>query len=167
MAENVLKKVLKPEPPEAQLVARLAEAGWKIATAESCTGGLIGATIVNVPGASDVFEQGLITYSNEAKVRLLGVNEATLAAYGAVSRETAGEMALGAARSAKAEVAISSTGIAGPGGGTPEKPVGLVYLACYVRGRVTVRCCHFQGSREEVRRSSVQCALELALRCLA
>ena len=152
--------------PEAQLVTRLRENGWKITTAESCTGGLIGAAIVNVPGASDVFEQGFITYSDEAKARLLGVNAATLAANGAVSRETAGEMALGAARSAKAEVALASTGIAGPGGGTPEKPVGLVYVACYVCGKVTVRCCHFQGSREQIRSSTVQCALELALRCL-
>lgn len=167
MAVRIMRKESEIETLEAKLVTRLAETGWKIATAESCTGGLIGATIVNVPGASDVFEQGLITYSNEAKVRLLGVNQATLSAHGAVSRETAGEMALGAARSASSEVALSSTGIAGPGGGTPEKPVGLVYLACYVCGRVTVRCCHFQGSRDEIRRSAVQSSLELALQCLS
>lgn len=152
--------------PEEKLVEMLKQKGWQISTAESCTGGLIGAAIVNVAGASDVFSQGLITYSDEAKMSLLGVNRATLAEHGAVSRETAGEMALGAARSASCEVALSSTGIAGPGGGTPEKPVGLVFLACYVCGQVTVKECHFDGDRASVRNQSVQTALELALRCL-
>lgn len=151
---------------EERLVELLGQKGWQITSAESCTGGLIGAAIVNVPGASEVFAQGLITYSDEAKERLLGVNRATLQAHGAVSRETAGEMALGAARSAGCEVALSSTGIAGPGGGTAEKPVGLVYLACYVCGRVTVKECHFEGDRAAIRNQSVRTALKLAVRCL-
>ena len=144
----------------------LKEKGWTIATAESCTGGLIGAVIVNVSGASEVFEQGLITYSDQAKMQLLGVNRATLETQTAVSCETAGEMAMGAARSAGAQVALASTGIAGPGGGTKEKPVGLVYLACYVCGQVTVRTCHFKGDRAEIRRQAVESALELAVKCL-
>lgn len=151
---------------EEKLVALLKQKGWQISTAESCTGGLIGASLVNVAGASEVFSQGLITYSDEAKMRLLGVNPATLAAHSAVSRETAGEMALGAARAAGCEVALASTGIAGPGGGTPEKPVGLVYLACYVCGRVTVKECHFDGDRAAVRNQAVKAAFELALKNL-
>ena len=153
-------------PTENILVGILKEKGWTIATAESCTGGLIGAAIVNVAGASEVFEQGLITYSDQAKMQLLGVNPATLDARTAVSHETAGEMAMGAARSAGAQVALASTGIAGPGGGTEDKPVGLVYLACYVCGQVTVRTCRFKGNRSEIRLQAVESALELAVKCL-
>lgn len=148
------------------LVELLKDQKLHITTAESCTGGLIAATIVNVSGASAVLDQGLITYSNEAKERLLGVRGATLSAYGAVSRETAEDMARGAAASAGAEVGLSSTGIAGPDGGTKEKPVGLVYLGCFVQGQVTVKKCLFSGNRESIRRQAVETALDLALECL-
>lgn len=151
---------------EEVLVELLKERKLHVSTAESCTGGLIAATIINVSGASAVLDQGLVTYSNEAKERLLGVQGKTLEAYGAVSPETAEEMARGAAASAGAEVGISSTGIAGPDGGTREKPVGLVYLGCFVQGNVTVKKCMFSGNRGEIRRQSVEAALDLALDCL-
>ncbi len=104
--------------------------GLKLATAESCTGGLIAALITEIPGSSDVFERGFVTYSNEAKQELLGVAEATLETYGAVSEPTAREMVLGALQRSRADIAVAVTGIAGPGGGAPSKPVGLVHFAC-------------------------------------
>ena len=118
---------------------------------------------VNVSGVSDVFEEGYITYSNAAKHKLLGVSKQSLGQYGAVSSQVAGEMALGAARQARARAAIAVTGIAGPGGGTPQKPVGLVYIGCYVDGKVFVTENHFQGSRQEIRTATTQAALSLLL----
>ncbi len=112
-----------------------------IATAESCTGGLIAATLVNVPGISGYFGEGYITYSNEAKEKLLGVSHATLEQYGAVSSQTAEEMAKGAKQAAGTDISVISTGIAGPDGGTEDKPVGLVYLACaYEDGAPSMPC---------------------------
>ena len=105
------------------------ERGLKIATAESCTGGLIAACFTEIAGSSDVFDRGFVTYSNAAKQDMLGVKAETLSRYGAVSRETAKEMAQGALDHSRASIAISVTGIAGPGGGSPEKPVGLVHIA--------------------------------------
>lgn len=151
---------------EEQVVKLLAERGFTITTAESCTGGLIAGTLINVAGASDVLNEGYVTYSNEAKHRLIGVKNETLEVFGAVSEQTAYEMAAGAAKAAKADVALSSTGIAGPGGGTAEKPVGLVYIGCYVRGKVQIRKCQFHGSREENRKDSVEAALQLAIEML-
>ena len=151
------------ESLEERLIKELADRKYTIATAESCTGGLIAGTLVNVAGASDVLHEGYITYSNEAKERLVGVYRATLQEYGAVSAQTAKEMAEGAARSAGAEVALSSTGIAGPGGGTKEKPVGLVYVGCYVCGHTAVARCEFKGDRMENRLMTVEKALSLAL----
>ena len=130
-------------------VELLAEHKMTVTTAESCTGGLIAATLVNVPGASDVLNEGYITYSNEAKIRLVNVSPETLERYGAVSSQTAKEMANGAAKAAKAEAALSATGIAGPGGGTEEKPVGLVYIGCSVNGKTTAKRCVFDGNRME------------------
>ncbi len=104
--------------------------GLKIATAESCTGGLVAALLTEIAGSSDVVERGLVTYSNQAKQELLGVAEATLAAHGAVSEATAREMAAGALRASHADLAVAITGVAGPGGGSAEKPVGLVHFAC-------------------------------------
>ena len=112
---------------EEEIVKKLLEKQYTVTTAESCTGGLLAGRILNVPGASSVYNEGHITYSNEAKERLLGVSHGTLVRYGAVSRQTAEEMARGAAKAAKAEIGLSTTGIAGPGGGTKEKPVGLIY----------------------------------------
>ena len=148
---------------EEKIVSLLQEKGWKIASAESCSGGMIASRLVNVSGVSDVFEEGYITYSNAAKHKLLGVSKQSLGQYVAVSSQVAGEMALGAARQARARAAIAVTGIAGPGGGTPQKPVGLVYIGCYVDGRVFVTENYFQGSRQEIRTATTQAALSLLL----
>lgn len=148
---------------EESVVELLAQKKMTVTTAESCTGGLIAGTLVNVAGASDVLNEGYVTYSNEAKERLVGVKHETLEEYGAVSEQTAREMAEGAARAAKADAALSATGIAGPGGGTEEKPVGLVYIGCYVNGETTVKECRFEGSRMENRLHTVETALQLLL----
>ncbi len=151
---------------EEQAVLLLEESGMMLTTAESCTAGLVAGRVMNVPGASNVYQEGYITYSNEAKERLLGVREETLAVFGAVSEETAREMASGAANAAKADAALSVTGIAGPGGGTQDKPVGLVYIGCFVKGEVTVKECRFHGNRAQNRADAVTEALELLIRCL-
>ena len=146
---------------EEKIVKELQNRGYTITTAESCTGGLLAGRIINVSGASAVYNEGHITYSNEAKERLLGVSHDTLEQYGAVSEQTAAEMAVGAAKAANANVGLSTTGIAGPGGGTPEKPVGLVYVGCAINGVVTVEECRFFGNREENRNSAVEAVLQL------
>ena len=146
---------------EEKIVKELQAKNYTITTAESCTGGLLAGRILNVSGASAVYNEGHITYSNEVKERLLGVSRDTLQVYGAVSEQTAEEMARGAARVAKADVALSTTGIAGPTGGTKDKPVGLVYVGCCLKGVVTVKECHFSGTREENRESAVEAALQL------
>lgn len=135
----------------------------KVATAESCTGGMIAALLTEIPGSSDVFERGFVTYSNEAKTEMLGVNAALITQYGAVSGEVAQAMALGAIQHSRADVSVAVTGIAGPGGGNEEKPVGLVYIATASRHRpdATVSKNLFKGSRQDVRRQSVEKALAL------
>ena len=135
--------------------------GIKIATAESCTGGLISGLLTEVPGSSDVFERGFVTYSNEAKHELLGVPNALLEKYGAVSEEVAIAMAAGALKHSHANIALSVTGIAGPGGGTSEKPVGLVYIG-YATGK-TSHCKQllFQGDRSSIRLATVEHALQI------
>ena len=146
---------------EDKIIELLMEHHLTITTAESCTGGLIAATLVNVPGVSGQFEEGYITYSNEAKEKLLGVSHETLEKYGAVSSQTAEEMAKGAKKAAHADISIISTGIAGPDGGTMEKPVGLVYLACSLGEETEVERHIFSGDRQEVRQASVRAALAL------
>lgn len=146
---------------EEKIINELIKRKQTLTTAESCTGGLLAGRILNVSGASAVYNEGHITYSNEAKERLLGVSHDTLETYGAVSERTAAEMAKGAARAAKADVGLSTTGIAGPTGGTPEKPVGLVYVGCYYNGEVTVKKCHFTGNREDNRNAAVEATLQL------
>ena len=137
--------------------------GIKIVTAESCTGGLIAGTLTDVPGASAWFDRGFVTYSNEAKKAMLGVRKETLTEFGAVSKETAEEMALGAVAHSGAGAAVSVTGIAGPGGGTAEKPVGTVCFgfAESVTGfpRCTTVVKHFDGDRASVRKQSVAFAI--------
>jgi nicotinamide-nucleotide amidase len=134
----------------------------KIATAESCTGGLIAGLLTEIAGSSDVVERGLVTYSNEAKEELLGVSRELLARHGAVSAEVAHAMALGALKHARADIAVAVTGIAGPAGGTRQKPVGLVYLAAARGDRVIARECRFGGiGRREIRLASVKVALDL------
>lgn len=151
---------------EEELVEILTKKQYKITTAESCTGGLVAATIVNVSGASEVFQAGFVTYANEAKEKELGVKSETLQTYGAVSEKTAKEMAIGCAARAKAQVGISTTGIAGPGGGTAEKPVGLVYIGCAVRSNVYVEKNVFSGDRQQVRRQAADRAIGFALECI-
>src|SRR5437016_5984275 len=134
-----------------------------IATAESCTGGLVAATLTEIPGSSDVVERGFVTYSNAAKTEMLGVPADVIARFGAVSRETAEAMAQGALAHSPADLAVSITGIAGPGGGSPGKPVGLVHFAAASRGgRLAHRECRFGDiGRGEVRRRSVLQALAM------
>lgn len=161
------EKTALEKSPEESVVELLAQKKMTVTTAESCTGGLIAGTLVNVAGASDVLNEGYVTYSNDAKERLVGVKHETLEEYGAVSEQTAREMAEGAAKAAGADAALSATGIAGPGGGTEEKPVGLVYIGCYVNGETTVKECRFEGSRMENRLHTVETALQLLLRQLS
>ncbi|NLZ33547.1 MAG: competence/damage-inducible protein A [Clostridiales bacterium] len=132
-----------------------------IASAESCTGGLIAASLVSYPGISEVFMEGVVTYSNEAKISRLGVKEETLNKYGAVSKETAEEMAVGIAKTAKTDIGVSTTGIAGPSGGSEEKPVGLVYIGLYIKGKTVVKKFNFNGDREQVRRRATLNALNM------
>lgn len=144
---------------EAAIVELLKDRGMTVTTAESCTGGLLAGRMMNVAGASCVYNEGYITYSNSSKERLLGVSEETLKKYGAVSAETAAEMARGAAKAADADAALSVTGIAGPDGGSKEKPVGLVYVGCYVNGKVRTEEFMFTGNREKNRDYAVVRAL--------
>jgi len=136
-------------------------AGHKtVVTAESCTGGWVAQTITEIAGSSHWFERGFVTYSNAAKIDMLGVNPQTLALFGAVSAETAGEMTNGALAHSHADLAIAITGIAGPDGGSPEKPVGLVFIAWQWQGEApTVVKKLFSGNRHEIRRQSVATAL--------
>ncbi len=137
-----------------------------VTCAESCTGGLLSARLVNVPGISEVYKAGIVTYSNKAKRNFLNVKKGTLQKNGAVSKQTAEEMAKGAAAFAKADVAVAVTGIAGPDGGTEEKPVGLVFIACCVKGKTTVEKYNFSGNRGIVRKFAVAAALTLMRRCI-
>ncbi len=147
----------------AALVARYRAAGLKAATAESCTGGLIAGLLTEIPGSSAALERGFVVYSNEAKQELLGVPAATIANHGAVSEATARAMAEGALKRSRADVALSVTGIAGPDGGTPTKPVGLVNFACARRGSATVAREERFGDigREAIRLASVRIGLEM------
>lgn len=145
-----------------EVVAKLLlEKNIKISTAESCTGGMIAARLVGVPGVSEVFLEGAVTYSNEAKMRTLKVKKETLDKYGAVSIETAKEMAIGIANRAGADISVVTTGIAGPGGGTVDKPVGLVYIGLYYKGKTRAYRYVFNGDRNKVRLKATVTALDL------
>lgn len=145
----------------------LIEKKLTISIAESCTGGLVSATLINYPGISSVFMEGCVTYSNESKINRLGVNPHTLEVHGAVSEETAREMVEGIAKNFNTNVAISTTGIAGPEGGTSDKPVGLVYIGVYVNGKTTVSKYILSGNREEIRFRATKNAInDLRLRLL-
>jgi nicotinamide-nucleotide amidase len=139
--------------------------GWMIATAESCTGGLIAATLTEIAGSSDVLDRGFVTYSNDAKTDMLGVAAALIDHHGAVSAEVAGAMASGALARSRAAVAVSVTGIAGPGGGSAEKPVGLVYIGLARRDQPTphIERHVFGGRRHEVRLQTVARAIDLLI----
>ena len=136
--------------------------GWRLATAESVSGGMVAAALTAIAGSSDVFERGFVTYSNRAKTELLGVPQETIAAHGAVSAETAAAMAIGAIAHAPVDLAVALTGIAGPAGGVPQKPVGLVFLAVARKGgEVRVEQRVFSGERNQVRHAAVAVALAM------
>lgn len=135
-----------------------------ISTAESCTGGFVAGTLINYPGISEVFLEGAVTYSNEAKMKRLGVKEETLNKFGAVSSQCAAEMAEGIAKNAGTDVGISTTGIAGPGGGTEDKPVGLVYMGVYIKGKVITNKVVFSGDRAKVRESATYTVIDMLRR---
>ena len=158
--------VREEETLEMAVVKLLQKHELTVTTAESCTGGLLAGRLVNVPGASEVFREGFITYSNKAKRKYLDVNKSTLKKYGAVSSETAREMAIGGVFAADCDVCVAVTGIAGPDGGTEEKPVGLVYIATYMKEKVTVKKFQFKGNRAKVREQAVVRALDLLRRSI-
>lgn len=145
------------------LITAFSKRGLMVATAESCTGGLIAGALTEIPGSSSVVDRGFVTYSNDAKMQMLGVDPATLAAHGAVSRQTAIEMARGALTHSQADIAVAVTGIAGPGGGSEEKPVGLVHLAAASRGGSVLHREMRYGDigRDAVRIATVRTALDM------
>jgi nicotinamide-nucleotide amidase len=142
-----------------QLADHLRRRGWWLACAESCTGGGIAAALTDVAGSSAWFDRGFVTYSNQAKRDMLGVSAETLAQFGAVSRETVLEMATGALTHSTAQLSVAVSGIAGPGGGSVDKPVGTVWLAWASAGEVVAVCEHFDGDRAAVRAAAVDAAL--------
>ena len=154
----------------ADVIAACRRAGYRVVIAESCTGGLIAGALTEIPGASEVVERGYVTYSNRAKEQDLGVPAALLAAYGAVSAETAAAMVTGALARSPADIAVAVTGIAGPGGGSADKPVGLVYLGVLRRDgktAATVKRRVFAGGRRDIRQAAVQQALALLLEAVS
>lgn len=154
------------ETLEMAVVRLLHKYGLTVATAESCTGGLIAGRLVNVAGVSDVFREGFVTYSNKAKRKYLDVGKGTLKKYGAVSEQTAKEMAIGGAFASDSDLCIAVTGIAGPDGGSEDKPVGLVYIAAYMKDTVTVEEYRFKGNRQKIREQTVVRALDLLRRSI-
>jgi nicotinamide-nucleotide amidase len=140
----------------------------KIATAESCTGGLIAGALTEIPGASEIVDRGFVVYGNSAKTKLLGVRAAVIMRHGAVSEEVARAMAEGALKNSAADIAVSCTGIAGPTGGSPEKPIGLVHLAAARTGETTLaeECRFGELTRSEIRMRSVEAALKLLLQII-
>lgn len=141
----------------------LRESGGTVATAESCSGGLISHRMTNVPGSSAYFVGGAVTYSNKAKIRILGVEKQTLKDHGAVSKEVAGQMAAGARERFAVDYSVACTGVAGPTGGTKKKPVGLVYIAVATPSGTRVEECHFEGDRERVKEQTADRALTMLL----
>lgn len=151
-----------PDDIVKSVMARLLARGWRLATAESCTGGLIAHWLTAVPGSSTVYAGGVVAYANEAKTALLGVPPALIAKHGAVSAPVAEAMATGVLERLGADVAVSTTGIAGPSGGTAEKPVGLVYIGlAWRQGGCRSQACHFDGTRRGVQIAAGQAALEM------
>ena len=139
------------ENEEETLCKMLVDKKLTISTAESCTGGLVSATLIGYPGISSSFIEGCVTYSNESKISRLGVKKETLEKFGAVSEETAIEMAQGIAKNFGTNIGLSTTGIAGPEGGTKEKPVGLVYIGIYINGKTIAKKLIFDGDRQQIR----------------
>ena len=148
------------DPLVQQIADLLQQRHWMLATAESCTGGMIAAACTDLAGSSAWFERGFVTYSNEAKTDLLGVDASLIATQGAVSQAVVEAMASGAVARSKALVSVAVTGVAGPGGGTPDKPVGTVWLGWSVGGQIRSERRQFDGDRAEVRAATVQHALQ-------
>jgi nicotinamide-nucleotide amidase len=145
---------------EQEVVSLLKERKLVLTTAESCTGGMIASMIVNVAGASSVFKEGYVTYSNEAKNKMLKVSKKTLKQFSAVSKETAREMATGGVHRSGADLCVAVTGVAGPD--TEDgKPVGLVYISCFYKNKIVVKECNFKGDRQQIRTQAAQRALSL------
>jgi nicotinamide-nucleotide amidase len=153
--------------PVSELSDRLLDKGWMLATAESCTGGMIAAACTELSGSSNWFERGFVTYSNEAKTEMLGVEPALIAAHGAVSEVVARAMAFGAVRHSRAQVSVAVTGVAGPAGGSKDKPVGTVWFGFMVDGVLSSETKRFDGDRAAVRTATVQYAFERLLQLLA
>jgi len=153
--------------PANELAALLLDKGWMLATAESCTGGMIAAACTDLPGSSNWFERGFVTYSNEAKTEMLDVDPALIEAYGAVSEVVARAMAFGAVRRSRARVGVAVTGVAGPTGGSKDKPVGTVWFGFMVDGVLSSETKRFDGDRAAVRAATVRYALERLLQLLA
>lgn len=154
------------ETLEMNVVRLLKKYDLTVTTAESCTGGLLSARLVNVPGVSDVFREGFITYSNKSKRKILGVSKSTLKKYGPVSESVAKEMATGGVFETDADVCIAITGLAGPDGGSDEIPVGTVFIACYLKDKVSVEKYQFKGNRNKIREQAVVKALDLLRRSI-
>jgi nicotinamide-nucleotide amidase len=160
LGEHVIRRA-------AEIVTLCRKAGVSVATVESCTGGLVSGAITAVAGSSEVLERGFVTYSNEAKSELVGVPAALIAAHGAVSAEVAEAMARGGLTNSRADIAVAVTGIAGPGGGSAAKPVGLVHFACARKGgAVTLHHQVFPGDRAAIREASVLQALDMIARAI-
>lgn len=151
---------------EEEIVERLINCKYTISTAESCTGGMIASTLINVSGVSAVMNEGFITYANSAKIKYLGVSEKTIEQYGVVSEQVVGEMVLGCVAASQSTIGIAVSGIAGPGGGSLEKPVGLVYIGCGNKDHLLVKELHLQGSRLQIRTMTTKLALQLAAQWL-
>jgi len=151
-------------------IKRLADAllarRWTCAVAESCTGGLVGARLTSIPGASAWFAGGIISYANSVKEKLLGVSQTDLKQYGAVSEAVVKAMALGACRATGANAGVSLSGVAGPDGGTPDKPVGTVWIGVAVSGKAGGFLLHFDGSRDDIRSEAARAAIELLARAV-
>ena len=154
------------ETLEQAVVRLLKKYELTVTTAESCTGGLLAGRIINVPGASEVYNEGFITYSNKAKRKYLDVSKSTLKKYGAVSEQTAREMATGGVFATDSDACVAVTGLAGPDGGSEEKPVGLVYIATYMKDKVNVQKYQFKGNRAKIREQAVVKGLDLLLRSI-
>lgn len=146
---------------ESAVVKLLEQYELTVSTAESCTGGMLAGRLINVPGVSEVFKEGFVTYTNKSKRKRLGVEKMTLKKHGAVSKQTAKEMVMGLILQTDSDCGLAVTGIAGPDGGTEKKPVGLVYISCFLKDKVNIEEFHFEGNRMEIREQSVSAALNL------
>ena len=167
MTEGLYSTALSTKELSNELFLLLKKKNLRIAVSESCTGGLLSDALVSVPGISEVFPGGFVTYSDDMKAKILSVSRKTLQSHTAVSPEVSRQMAVGTRERTDTDIALSTTGYAGPDGGTDEKPVGTVYISCAFRDRVVTRYFHFEGEREAIRRKAVRNAILLAIDILS